>query len=456
MQDARRWAQEEFSSADLGDQRRTKRLVAVAAAFAKRPAGTITNVVRGAAREAAFRFVENEAVESAAIASSSHAATARRCFKHPEIVVAVDQSSLKITDRVRKPGFGRTGISRESRNTAGLQVMTALAVDAQGVTQGLVGQQWWARQELSPEWDKDKRPDQERESDLWRRTLCQANDTLCREAPGTKPWYQLDRGADCRAVIDLALKLELKVTIRSAHNRAMTNGHYLHDWVRSRPRLGRYTLLIPPRWGRLGRRAELAVRATAVEILLKDRSGRARVVVLHCVHVREQRASPRGERLEWFLLTTAPVRTLSAAHRVIAGYSRRWRVEEFHRAWKSGVCCIEDSQLRSADVFKRWATIGAAVAARAERLKHQSRTSANVAAATELTRDEIDAAILLSETKKHVMGDKLTLAQAVALIAEVGGYVGKSSGGPPGIRVIQRGLDQVLPAATALRAMRSD
>lgn len=455
MQDAHRWAQEEFSSADLGDQRRTNRLVAVAAAFARRPAGTITSVVRGAAREAAFRFVENEAVESAVIASSSHAATARRCSKQAEVIVAVDQSSLKITDRVRKPGFGRTGISRESRNTAGLQVMTALAVDAQGVTQGVVGQQWWARQELSPEWDKDKRPDQERESDLWRRTLCQANDTLCREAPGTKAWYQLDRGADSRAVIDLALKLKLNVTIRSAYNRALTNGHYLHDWVRSRPRLGRYNLLIPPRWGRLGRRAELAVRATAVEILLKDRSGRVRVVALHCVHVREQRASPQGERLEWFLLTTVPVRTLSAAHRVIAAYSRRWRVEEFHRAWKSGVCCIEDSQLRSADAFKRWATIGAAVAARAERLKHESRNSPNVAAATELTRDEIDAAILLSETKQHVMGDELTLAQAVALIADVGGYVGKSSGGPPGVRVIQRGLDRVLPAATAIRAMRS-
>jgi hypothetical protein len=454
MQDAHRWAHEEFRSAELGDLRRTKRLVALAAAFAIRPAGKVTDVVRGAAREAAFRFVENDAVESTAIADSSHAATGRRCASAAEIIVAVDQTSLKLTDRVGKPGFGRTGTSVECRNTAGLQVMTALAVDAQGVTQGVLGQQWWARHELSPDWSKDKRPDEERESDLWRRTLFQAHEVMRREAPETKAWYQLDRGADSRAVIELALEHKLSVTIRSAYNRALPNGRYLHDWVRSRPILGRYSLQIASRWRREARWAALEVRAAPVEILLKGRSGRVRRVGLYCVHVRERRATAQGQRLEWFLLTTVPTRTLSAARRAISSYSRRWRVEEFHRAWKSGVCNIEHSQLRSAHAFKRWATISAAVAARAERLKHQSRNSPSVPAATELSRDEIDAAIVLSETKKYVLGDALTLEQAVALIAYVGGYIGKSSGGPPGVRVIQRGLERVQPAAAAIRAMR--
>jgi hypothetical protein len=158
--------------------------------------------------------------------------------------------------------------------------------------------------------------------------------------------------------------------------------------------------------------------------------------------------------LEWWLLTTASVARLEDALEVVRNYTRRWRIEEFHRAWKSGVCNIEQSQLRSARAFQRWATIGAAVAARAERLKHLSRTHGELDAEQELSRAEIDAAIVLSRTKRYGVGAVITLEQAVALIAAIGGYTGKSSGGPPGVRVIQRGLEEVIVGARLLDALR--
>src|SRR5215204_1004431 len=39
------------------------------------------------------------------------------------------------------------------------------------------------------------------------------------------------------------------------------------------------------------------------------------------------------DRLEWLLLTTRPVESLDQALEIISWYTRRWIVEEFHKAW---------------------------------------------------------------------------------------------------------------------------
>ena len=49
------------------------------------------------------------------------------------------------------------------------------------------------------------------------------------------------------------------------------------------------------------------------------------------------RPPPAGETpLCWQWLTSEPVDTLEAVQRVLRYYALRWRVEDFHKAWKSG------------------------------------------------------------------------------------------------------------------------
>ena len=40
--------------------------------------------------------------------------------------------------------------------------------------------------------------------------------------------------------------------------------------------------------------------------------------------------------MKWLLLTSEPVESLAQALRVIDIYTHRWRIEEFHKAWKTG------------------------------------------------------------------------------------------------------------------------
>src|SRR5690606_7537178 len=117
---------------------------------------------------------------------------------------------------------------------------------------------------------------------------------------------------------------------------------------------------------RAGHRSErarnLEVRAVPVRLQLTEyRPHFSRTEMeLWVVHVREKNP-PRGcARLEWFLETTYPVKSKRDALQVARAYCFRWRIEEFHKTWKSGACNVETSQLRSPQTFKKWATLHAA------------------------------------------------------------------------------------------------
>jgi hypothetical protein len=459
----REWAENEFGAVGLGDQRRRARTVAIAEAAASLPGGRLTQVFSDPADlEAAFRWVRNPGVSDEALMTASAAATVGRCERHDVVYVALDQSSIHVVDRDGTKGFGHVGPG-DRRPARGLQAMSALAVSRAGATLGLVGQIWWSRpDEPSPPFKLDRRPPEARESGLWMRTMNQALTAFEEASSPCRPWFQLDRGADASHVFMFAEERQVLMTVRSAYNRRLANGDgYLWDRVKGSKVLGRRLLTLSPsqarQRGRKKRQVSLSVRSKSVVLSVEDvLTKQRRDISVAAVHVKEHRPPQDAERIEWLLLTTAKVASLRDALHVVDAYTCRWRVEDFHRTWKSGGCNVEDSQLRSPEAFRRWATLLAAVAARVERLKHLARNVPNSPASEVLTRSELDAAIILSRTKKWKRGAELTISEAVQLIAMAGGYTGKSSGGPPGSITLGRGLERVILTAVGIDAARSD
>jgi hypothetical protein len=97
------------------------------------------------------------------------------------------------------------------------------------------------------------------------------------------------------------------------------------------------------------------------------------------------------------------------------------------------------------------------VATRALRLTHLARTNPDASALEEFSRDEIDATIVLRRRRtKLKLGATPTLREIVDMIAALGGYTGKSSGGPPGPTVIARGLEKVAIAAEVVAQIRGE
>jgi hypothetical protein len=451
---ARAWAEEEFGRAELGDPRRVCRLVKLSTSAATKPSGTITGVLTSSAeREGAFRFLQNKHISYEAVARASFEATARRCHEYPWVFVAVDGSSLSFADRACSRDVGHVG--KWSAHGRGMIVTSALAVSPAGSPMGLCGQRFWAREARASRPTRKWRAT-ETETARCVELLGQVRDRLRTPSYTVEPWFQLDRGYDAWTIWRFVRDERLRVTIRASHNRIVREGRhdrksYLFNLARRAPVLGSYDLPVAERAGGATRIARMQVRARPVTLELKVSRKKREYVLLHLVVAKETRGT---NPLHWVLLTTVPVTSLDEALAVIDGYAARWRIEEFHRAWKSGVCNVEDTQLRSREGILKWATILAAVAARATRLTYLAREKPESPATEELSRDEIDAAIALLQPKGIKLGAEPTLAQAVRWIADLGGYTGKSSGGPPGPTVISRGLQQVELMARGIRNLK--
>ncbi len=455
------WAQGEFGGVELQDARWRRRLIRVAEQAARRPAGKVTEVFgNDAQRQGAYGLLESSAVPAAAVAKSMFQGCAERCAGEPFVFCATDGSSLTLVDRAKKK-FGSIG-SRKG-GAQGLKVISVLAVSARGVTLGVTGQVWWIRSKRRPSKHRDDRKTEQKEIRHWPEAMEQTREVMRLHAPNTRVWFQLDREGDAWPILQQADADEQWFTVRGNHDRRviLPNGKKikLRRLVSSQPIVSRYSLPVAPGPHRLERTANMLVRACKATLDFRDkRTSRHFSKTVNVVLAREEGATPADEKpIDWLLLTNRPVGTEEALQQIVFGYSQRWRIEDFHRSWKSGACRVEETQLRSKDSAIKWATILAAVAARVERLKLLSRQEPDRPATDEFSAIELRAIKLLrfgkSAKKQPTRATAPTLAEATLWVAQLGGYTGKSSGGPPGSVTLARGLTQVQAAARALEAL---
>src|SRR5260370_41751353 len=110
MDQAQRWAEEEFGQAQLGDVRRTRRLVMLGAELARQPAGTVTRAcASSASREGAFRWLESDAVRVEPVRDALVQATLGRCAEQRLVYVSVDGTSMTLTDKTGQKGLRGMG-----------------------------------------------------------------------------------------------------------------------------------------------------------------------------------------------------------------------------------------------------------------------------------------------------------------------------------------------------------
>jgi hypothetical protein len=464
MRDARAWAEEEFGHAELGDVRRTKRLVRLAGEVAGKPAGLVTRACRSsAAREGAFRLLESSEVHAESVRHAIESATLRRCRSERLVFVPVDGSSLTIADQGDDKGLG--GVGAWDKGARGVHVMTALAVTSSGAPIGICGQHMWTREARSPHDSRRGALGKQSENRFWIDVLVDTQRRFSESVPECRPWFQMDRGADCWQVLALSQAHGLLMTVRAAYNRRVDGDQMLWSTLERARVVARRKIEVPARppqqkkrrvgggrrlqvltKPRQARSATVAIRAATIDV---QRLGSQLTVTLNAVLVREER---RGDdRVEWVLLTTHPIDTRRQVLEVVRGYTLRWRIEDFHRVWKRGLCRVEETQLRSRNAIFKWATILAAVATRAMRLTQLARSTPDAPASTEFSSVELEAILALRQPKGSYDLTSLPLSIAVRWVADLGGYTGPWNG-PPGPTVIGRGLYDVLVAARAFES----
>lgn len=468
----RTWAPEEFGDASLGDPRRTKRLVQMVERLEANPGGPVAQVYpKGREREAAYRWLESPFVRAEELERVRDVACMRRMeARGGTFVVPVDKTSIQLSDRLSERNFGSVGNRR--LGSRGVQVITGVALDAAGAPLGVAHQMLWARSETpspprrpghkSRKRERDRRPPDERESMRWVDVLTEIHALAQEHAPSARLWFQLDREGDFWGVHQLAAKLDVWTTVR------MNKSHVVRDakgtqgklmvWIKAQPITHWIDLHLPAHDGRPQRVARLSVRFAEAKLRLPI-AGEHRWVTKFFVFVDEPHRAGAEDRIQWLLSTTRPVRDVADAVEVIDNYKRRWRIEDFHRTWKSGCCDIESSQLQSLSVFHRWAILTSSMAARAEHIKHYSREYPDAPATLVFTQEEIDTVVTwrrLETPKARIQynpGEIPKLSEMTRWVAEFGGFM-KSSKVVPGAVTIARGLAYLEPLVLGRRLAR--
>ena len=159
----REWIEAELGGTDVGDTRLTARLLQMTGMFYAKPTANMPAACGSAhAATAAYRFLDNDAVEWQAILQSHYAATEERLRDHGLVLVAQDTTTLTYSTHPHTEGLGPIGTDRET--VRGLLVHDTMAFTPRGTPVGLLNVQCWARDGIGTRPQRHQQPIEDTES----------------------------------------------------------------------------------------------------------------------------------------------------------------------------------------------------------------------------------------------------------------------------------------------------
>jgi len=453
--EAKDWAEEEFGDAELGDERLTNRLCKIARDFYSHPEANIPEATGSHAdAKATYRFFTNEKTTMEGILTPHYAQTMRRAACEKLVLVVQDTTSLNYTAHPLTGGLGPINTAKDQ--AIGLLVHDTMAFSETGVPLGLLDVQCWARDENDRGKSKDRYdlPIEEKESFKWLKSY-EAVGEAQKRCPQTSFVVMSDRESDIHEFFLEARKNPKgpEVIIRADQGRQRrTETAPLWEKMAGEPVAGIYEVLVPARGGQSSRVAQLQVRYAEVTLKAPKKKKHLGDVTLYAVYGKEDAAELEGvEPLEWMLLTTMSVSTFAEAEWVLRCYVKRWGIEVYHRTLKSG-CKIEDRQLGDADRIQTCLAIDMVVAWRIHHLTLLGRQDPD-APCTVFFEDTEWKALVAFITKNPIPpAVPPSLAEAIKMLASLGGHLGRKSDGMPGTTYMWRGIQKLEIVTEAYKA----
>lgn len=445
ISDAAIWSEAMFGNIELGDKRLTKRLVKIAAHLSAEVGSSLSKSCGGdeALLEGGYRFVRNSRIDASQIASGGYEVTGKLAQECPLLLAIEDSTTLSYTHEGNED-LGYT-TSNANGKTRGFKVHSTLLMDAKTErTIGLISQDRWCRshENYGKRADRSERLYQEKESYKWERNSHELENRLGKKLEDTIS--VCDREADVYEYIQYKLENGHRFIVRACQNRKIYQEHdNLFNRLLDSKSLGTYLIEIQQKSGRIKRVAELELKAIKVNLQPpRRRNGETemlRPISLNVVHVREKNHD-NEECLEWILLTTEEIETFEQARATTRYYELRWRIEDFHKAWKSGTG-VEKLRMQSNENLEKMAVILSFIAVRLIQLKEYfeaslliSEKEANEYSCEEVL-SEIEWQVLWGTVEKKNLPKKVpSAAWAYKAIAKLGGWTnskrtGKASWG---------------------------
>jgi hypothetical protein len=438
--DASVWAQEEFGSAELGDVRRTRRLVGIASGAASAVGAALSNVCGRSGAQTVTRLLGSPETTLESVTRPHVLRTAERCSGRGRLLAIQDTTVLDFTTHDSVEGLGPITTACNSR---GLFMHSVLCVDEDRVPLGILGLQVWARVESSRGCAKDRRrrPIWAKESRKWLTGLAQAQR---RTAADVRLLVIGDRESDLYALFVADRRDNVDLLVRLAQNRSVIDSEYgcVGDALAAARVVGTYEVQIPRQGSRPKRVAALDVRIARVKLSAPANSGvdGARgALEVSLIWAHESKAPERGQALDWVLLATEAVTSYESAVDMIRCYTVRWVIEEFHRVLKSG-CRVEQMQFDTLDRLKPAIGILAILAWRVLHLTKYARCEDEPEVGTVADAEEVEVMRRWLKSQGDRTYEIRTAREFAIAAARLGGFLGRKSDGMPGTKTTWQGL----------------
>ncbi|MGZ5029982.1 MAG: IS4 family transposase [Methylobacter sp.] len=439
------WSRQLFGGSDLGDSRRTARLIDVAARMARQMGQSLAKSCEGdhAALLGGYRLMRNEAVEPEAIRAGGFGRVAQQAQDYDLLLAVEDSTSLSYTHTVAAE-LGITG-SKQDAKRHGFLAHSILLLDAVSEnTVGLIAQQHWCRDRASygKKHTRKQRAYEDKESYKWE----QASEQMAKYMGSAikRTISVCDRESDVYEYLLYKLREEQRFVVRAQVNRRVLHSDFkLFDALeRDASALCCYTVQIPQRGGRQTRDAKLLLRSATLELLAPaGRSTAQGSLKVNVVLAEELDAPSTSEPLHWVLLTTEAISSAEEARQVVRYYALRWRIEDYHKAWKSGVG-VERQRFQRVDNLERMLVVTAFLAVRLLQLRERLDVPVNVPGATcetVLSKGEWKVLWASTERNKPLPKTAPPAHWAFYAIAKLGGFVDTKRTGRPGWDTIWHG-----------------
>ena len=445
------WVDEEMKRLELGDERLEKRACKIISDFSHNPTASIPEFCGDrAATQAAYNFFSHKQLNGRAILEAQRQATLERIKQggYQLILALQDTTEFNYTHHAATAGLGPL----DHPTYQGFFSHTTLAVSPAGLPLGLLAQESWVRTEGQPEQQQAQayRPIEQKESYKWFKGLDQSTAQF---PPGVAVLSISDRESDIFEYFVHPRPPQVDLLVRVWRDRQLVDEVTpLWATVQASPVRGLVEIDVKPTPKRLGRTATCQVYYKKVK--LKPPAKRPglppdlKPVSLWAVLIREMKP-PSGEKpIEWLLLTTWQITSFDQACQLIQYYTRRWIIERFHFVLKSG-CALEQRQLKQEFRLERFLLLANVVAWRLLWLTYLGRVNPDLPCTVALQDYEWQALYSFIHKTAVVPSQPPTLQQALGWIAQLGGFLGRTSDGPPGVKVLWRGWRRLFDIAQA-------
>jgi hypothetical protein len=436
------WARQTFGTVALGDRRRPRRAIELAASMLANPAASLPRQTANRSQlKAAYRLLHEPDVTHQALLTPHWQQTRQAAGSQTLVLLTADLTTLDYSHHPTTTGLGPIGDGRGR----GYLVHSVLAqTPAPRQVLGLAHQIPYVPKPKIPGETLRQQQARRRQTDVWQEAVAAIG-----SPPARVRWVHVgDRGSDIFRFLVACRQQGCDFLVRAAKNRRIEEGEgsqerstdptaqYLFTAARSWPAQGSRTIHLAGGHGLPTRDAVVSIAWRRVRLLPpRQEPGDGIPLEAWVLRVWEEQPPPKTKRpVDWVLITSVPVEEEAAVWERVAWYTCRWTNEDYHQCLKTG-CQIEQRTLGEQPALERLLALCAPLAIHLLQLRDLARLEPERPASEVIAAEVLQVVAALTGRS----GEALTMQQFFSAVASLGGYLGRKRDGPPGWKTLWRG-----------------